>query len=516
LAVRLLAPTVLVSVGLMVACTAAVVYLNYLHVNVARDLTENVQSTQAAARLEATTERMIELLRGNAADRAALIKQVQELNSEAQRFLDEAIALANLEREQVLVGQIRAGLDEYLAHWQERQRQPDAARRADERLAEILEKKVLEPCRSLRHYNTDQIAQSDVENQTIVQKLRWGLLVVGVGLPLGGLIVGYVVAQSLRHSIYQLSVRIRDAAGRLNRELGSVTVEEEGDLPDLHRQMQGVTEEIEQMVKQLQQREREVLRAEQLAAVGQVAAGVAHELRNPLTSVKMLVQTALEERPGAALSRNDLGVIEQEVRRMEQCIRQFLEFAKPPKSQRRKADLTEVIRRAMALVEGRAHRQRVHLHADLPSAPVYLDIDPDQIHQVVVNLILNSLDALPRGGDVQIVLSLASADGDGRKVNGEGAEAGVVIVTVKDTGPGIAPAIMDRLFEPFVSSKESGLGLGLSICKRLVEAHGGTIEGHNRPTGGAEFRFIVPLDRSLAPDGNSHMQSGSGFQKAEA
>ena len=102
------------------------------------------------------------------------------------------------------------------------------------------------------------------------------------------------MASRLHQSIYQLSVRIRDAAGRLNRELGSVTLEENGDLGHLHQQMQGVIEEIGRVVDQLQQREHEVLRAEQLAAVGQVAAGVAHELRNPLTSVKMLVQTGLE------------------------------------------------------------------------------------------------------------------------------------------------------------------------------------------------------------------------------
>src|SRR5262249_61553917 len=110
-------------------------------------------------------------------------------------------------------------------------------------------------------------------------------------------------------SIYQLGVRIRDAAGRLKSEIRPVTLEDARDLPDLHQQMQTVIETIEDVVERLQQREREVLRAEQLAAVGQVAAGVAHELRNPLTSGKMLVQTGLEgPRPAGGAPGGPVGL----------------------------------------------------------------------------------------------------------------------------------------------------------------------------------------------------------------
>jgi two-component system sensor histidine kinase HydH len=224
-----------------------------------------------------------------------------------------------------------------------------------------------------------------------------------------------------------------------------------------------------------------VVRAEQLAAVGQVAAGVAHELRNPLTSIKMLVQTGLEGDPPAGLPVEDLAVVEREVRRMEQCIQMFLDFARPPRSERRRTDLAKVVHRALALVEGRAHRQKVTLSADVPSTPVPLRIDPEQVNQVLVNLLLNALDALPRGGAVRVECE--------RSLAGNAVE-----VRVQDTGPGIAPGIQPRLFEPFVSSKESGLGLGLSICKRLIEAHGGSIHGGNWSEGGAVFTFTLPLE----------------------
>ncbi len=479
----LLAPTVLVSLALVGACLFGVLYLNRLHVDVSRVLEENVQSTQAATRLEATTEDIIRLLRAGAGSRAGLAEQVRDQNQVARRRLEDVKNLANLDREKELVPRIERGLGRYLDGWQARNDVPEDRRAAyDEGLARGLEADVIAPCADLRRFNTGEVEKTERDNGLIVQRLTWVLLAVGLGAPLGGLLLGYGIARSLHHSIYQLSVRIRDAAGRLNRELAAVTVEEESDLHDLHGQMQQVLQEIERVVGRLQQREREVLRAEQLAAVGQVAAGIAHELRNPLTSVKMLVQTGLEGETPRGLPAEDLGIMEREIRRMEQCIQTFLDLARPPRSERRRTDLAGVVRRSLLLVEGRAKRQKVTVNVDLPPEPVALDIDPEQVHQVLVNLLLNALDAQPRGGRINVSVG-RTKDPDGRTA---------VEVRVEDAGMGIAPRIRERLFEPFVSSKETGLGLGLSICKRLVEAHGGSIRGDNVRTGGALFAFTLP------------------------
>ncbi len=348
-------------------------------------------------------------------------------------------------------------------------------------LAAILEKSVLPECKALRDYNLTQVATSDTDNRRVVNLLTWGLLLVVVGAPLGGLLLGYSVARRVHHSIYQLSVRIRDAAGRLNGETEPVILEETGGPSALGPQVQGVVKEIERVFQRLHQREREVLRAEQLAAVGQVAAGVAHELRNPLTSVKMLVQTGLEGPAPTGLPPEDLGIIEHEVRRMEACIQTFLDFARPPHAERRDTDLVAVVRRALALIEGRARRQQVKITADLPPGPVELFIDGGQIHQVLVNLLLNALDALPHGGKVRL------------EMLGPTSDAPFITLRIHDSGPGIPASIKPRLFEPFVSGKETGLGLGLSICRRLVEAHGGTIRGENDPHGGAVFTFTLPV-----------------------
>jgi len=497
---KLLAPTVLVSLALVAACIFGLFYLNDLHVEASDVLSENEKSTRAAMGLETSTSALVQVL--NDPSETVLSGKITDQFQQAQQDLSAAQDLANWKEEKELVKQISQGMETFNLNWDqlasssEGKPIPRVERLA---LANLLEKNVLAPSIELRKFNSRQIEESDASNRRIVTTLKWGLVVLGIGVPLSGLVLGFAVARSLRHSIYQLSVGIQDAAGKLNRTLGSVTLEQESELPDLHRRVQGIVAEIERVIDQLQQREREVLRAEQLAAVGQVAAGVAHELRNPLTSVKMLVQTGLEGKTPCGLEPDDLAVIENEVRRMEQCIQVFLDFARPPSPERRDADLGPVLRRAMALVEGRAHRQKVDLNLTIPDGPLMVKIDPEQVHQVLVNLLLNALDALPHGGKVEIRVRLDREIEDGKQsleVNGHETKPrskGVLQVQVRDDGSGIEPRIRQRLFEPFVSSKDTGLGLGLSICKRLIEDHGGVIKGDNRPEGGAEFTFTLPI-----------------------
>jgi len=186
--------------------------------------------------------------------------------------------------------------------------------------------------------------------------------------------------------------------------LPTVILTEGGDLHHVNEQMQGVVREIERVVEQLQQREREVLRADQMVAVGQMAAGVAHELRNPLTSIKMLVQANREEAEAHGPPAEDLQMIEQEIRRMERCLQTFLDFARPPKPERRPVSLAMLVDRTFALVEGRARKQHVTLHCTHPTTPVIVEADADQMQQVLVNLALNALDAMPRGGSLDVSL----------------------------------------------------------------------------------------------------------------
>lgn len=224
--------------------------------------------------------------------------------------------------------------------------------------------------------------------------------------------------------------------------------------------------------------------AERMMTLGEAAAGMAHELRNPLTSIKGLIQVNAKEFEKRGLPNDDLQIIEQEIRRMERALEAFLAFARPPRARLEQVDLGELIGRATALVQGRAKKQRVSIHTKAPPEPLFACVDADQIQQLLLNLLLNALDALPSGGEIHFIL---------RRARGSWVEIEVI-----DTGPGIAAHILPVVFDTFVSDKEAGVGLGLPVSRRIAEEHGGSLTAANLPGGGAAFLLTLPLGESDA------------------
>jgi signal transduction histidine kinase len=306
------------------------------------------------------------------------------------------------------------------------------------------------------------------------------MILVGILGPLGGLVIGLGVAHGLSRSSGRLRVRVQDMAQRLDQDVASISLEADGDLQNLDRQLAHVVRRVEEVAERLQRQQRDMLRAEQLAAVGQLAASVAHEVRNPLTAVKMLVELALRGRQPKPLTPDDLRVIHGEVARLEQIVQSFLDFARPPTPRRVECDLRDVVASALDLAQARARQQRVALAARTPETPVPAAVDRDQVRTVLVNLFLNALDAMPQGGRLDVALT-AGADGGVR-------------LTVADTGTGIPPEMVGRLFTPFASNKPTGTGLGLSISRRILEEHGGTLTAANHPEGGACFTILLPAN----------------------
>lgn len=334
-----------------------------------------------------------------------------------------------------------------------------------------------------------QINQSQIDTRThhytkwstAVGNIRMILVIAG---PVIGVWLGYRAASQVSNRLAAIHFRLEGAA----MELGKVDVlpSTNGDIEAIDFQVRKIVERFEQMIKSLEGTRREAIRNERLAAVGTLAAGVAHEIRNPLTAVKLLVQSMRIKGPGAS-SAESLRVVEEEVVRMEDTIQQLLDFARPPKPRRLRANVSELVERAVNLVRGRGQESSISFELDLPTT-CELTCDPEQLHQVFVNLLLNGIDAMPKGGILGV--QLYTENGDPREV----------VVVVEDEGTGISPQVMEHVFEPFVTTKARGTGLGLAITRRLVEEHGGTVVAENRSPRGA--RFIVRLpDSAIHPGG---------------
>jgi signal transduction histidine kinase len=256
------------------------------------------------------------------------------------------------------------------------------------------------------------------------------------------------------------------------------------------------------VVDRLQQSQLEVLRAEQMAALGHLAAGLAHELRNPLTAMKIIVQNAAKGHPASGLTSRDLAVLEAETARLEHSIQTFLDFARPPRLEKWLGDVRVAIRQTLELVRARADGQRVQIHCDLADMPLMIEADHEQLRQLFLNLFCNALDTLPQGGSIRITAATSEpVAGKNEEPNEEPAgrecanrPVAWITIAIADNGPGIPKELGDRIFEPYVSTKDTGIGLGLAICRRIVDSHGGEITAADAPGGGAVLTVRLPTN----------------------
>jgi signal transduction histidine kinase len=221
-------------------------------------------------------------------------------------------------------------------------------------------------------------------------------------------------------------------------------------------------------------------REQRLSALGNTAAAVAHEIRNPLNSVSMGLQRLRAEfdPPEAGEYQRLLALVQGEVRRLNGIVEDFLSLARPLSLAPAPIAVPALLEAVVALAEGEARRAAIRIERQVPADLPPLVADRDRITQVLLNLVLNAQQAMLHGGALTLGASVSGA---------------WLTLTVSDTGPGIAPEILPRLFEPYVTTKARGLGLGLAIARRIVEAHGGRIGAENLAGGGSRFRVTLPL-----------------------
>ncbi|HEX7499087.1 MAG TPA: ATP-binding protein, partial [Polyangia bacterium] len=244
----------------------------------------------------------------------------------------------------------------------------------------------------------------------------------------------------------------------------------------------GVTLQNSQIYERMKERDR-------LAALGQMAAGLAHEIRNPLGSIKGAAQflQPLEGQKPDASTREFLDIIVEEVDRLNKIVSQFLDYARPYRGDQSPLDLNDVVRRTINLIEKERTGSRVEIVMNLLEGLPPVRADAQQLRQVFLNLTINAFDAMAQGGQLQVSTSL-------RRSTRRGASAAFLEIRFRDDGIGIPPADLRNLFIPFFTTKEKGTGLGLPISQRIIENHGGTIEVRSQPGSGSTFTVLLPVE----------------------
>lgn len=227
-----------------------------------------------------------------------------------------------------------------------------------------------------------------------------------------------------------------------------------------------------------------VERQEKLASLGTLAAGVAHEIRNPLTAIKFRLFTLKKALPGELAGNEDIHIIGSEINRLERIVKEFLQFARPSKPEMVNVPAQQILQTVHDLLQPQLEKQGIPLKLE-PSDAVWVRGDLQQLVQVLINLVQNSADSIGRDG----MITLRTKEGAAR-LNGRSTPA--VILEVADAGKGIPADVQKRLFDPFFSTKEGGTGLGLPIAERIVENHGGLLQYQTQLNRGTTFQVVLP------------------------
>jgi len=244
------------------------------------------------------------------------------------------------------------------------------------------------------------------------------------------------------------------------------------------RALRITTGQLRQAHKELRENFESMKRAERLSALGQLSAGLAHEIRNPLASIEGAANVLHHETQSEERRREFLDIIQKESRRLNRLLTSFLDFAKPRHPDLRTVDVDDLFDSVILLAHHAGDTHRLQLKKDIQPGLSTLECDPEQLKQVLLNLVMNAIQAMPHGGTVVL-----AAQQDETQIT----------IDVHDQGPGISDDNLDRIFDPFFTTKETGSGLGLSVAHQIASQHGGTLTVARNSPEGLTIRIALPF-----------------------
>jgi len=294
-----------------------------------------------------------------------------------------------------------------------------------------------------------------------------------------------VLAVWVRRPMLELQEKI--ARVRLGDMDASVSFTDRNDeIGDLGRDFNEMVEELKASREEIQRlHQTQMSRAEHFATLGELAAGLAHEIRNPLAGIAGVIEIVGRDLPPNSPARAVIKDAKEEALQINRILTDLLETARPKPPQFRVADISATTEHAIMFARQQAVTKRILIELETAGELPPVEHDPHQINQVLLNLLLNAIQAMDKPGTIRVALQ---PDEDG------------VVIAVKDEGKGITPEHLPNIFRPFFTTKGHGTGLGLSLSRRIVEAHGGRIQVRSEVGRGSEFTVTLPIARNVTQD----------------
>jgi hypothetical protein len=318
---------------------------------------------------------------------------------------------------------------------------------------------------------------------TIQDPARNQVLAVGFA---GAIVVCAVLFMVLAVVIHRPLVELQEKMARVRAGDLFVNVsfaDRNDEIGDLGQHFNEMVQQLRESQEEIERLHRtQISRAEHLATLGEMAAGLAHEIRNPLAGIAGVVEIIGRDLPQNSAAKEVLGEVRHEVVHINKIVSELLEIARPKRPVFHPADLVAVAEHAALFARDQASARHVKMEVIKGDPLPMIELDSGQIHQVLLNLLLNAVQACEDGGKVRVEFS---------------EDAEYVTAVVKDNGKGIPPEVLPNIFRPFFTTKGNGTGLGLSLARRIVEDHGGRLEAESEVNQGSRFVLIFPKSRPI-------------------
>ncbi len=339
-------------------------------------------------------------------------------------------------------------------------------------------------CEKFKLDHLDQIRQMQAINRDTVVRLRIAsittifiqmILVIGLG---------FIFIHQILSPVHRM-LQAASKSGRAERNTNVVTA--------LSQSINLLIRDVDQAQQELEKSRENLLQAEKMALVGKLAAGMAHSIRNPFTSVKMRLFSLGRTLELNATQEEDFSVISHEIRHIDTIVQNFLEFSRPPKLIMQAVSPSAVVDNALQLLSHRLKSYGVEVRVKRPAPLPEVTGDPEQLKEVLVNLIINACEEMKEGGTIMIEERLFGQQ-----------PHQFAVLSLSDSGPGIPEELMEKVFQPFFTTKDEGTGLGLSIASRIVNEHGGRLSIESGTTGGATFVITLPVNHHIGAKESDH------------